>query len=211
MSRFLTDGFGAGTGVTPRFFKTRRAFRQWLETHHASAKELWVGFHRKASGKGGITYKEALDEALCFGWIDGVRRRLDASSFVQRFSPRRAKSYWSAVNTKRAHELQAAGMMHAAGQAAFNRRDGAAAQYSFERQAAALDAPAEKRFRANRKAWRFFEQQAPWYRRVAIHWVTSAKRQETRHRRLETLIADSAAGRRIGLVAPKRSDSGRQA
>jgi uncharacterized protein YdeI (YjbR/CyaY-like superfamily) len=199
------------SGVTPRFFRTRRAFRQWLEKHHASTTELWVGFHRKSSDKGGITYREALDEALCFGWIDGVRRRLDESSFVQRFSPRRAKSYWSAVNTKRAHELQAAGIMHPAGRAAFGRRDGAAtAHYSFEREAAALDAPAEKRFRANREAWRFFEQQAPWYRRVAIHWVTSAKRDETRERRLETLIADSAAGRRIGLVTPTRPDARRQ-
>ena len=193
--------------MKPRFFKTRSDFRRWLEKNHDAAPELWVGFYKVSSGRGGLTYLEALEEALCFGWIDGVRHRVDEQSFSQRFSPRRAKSYWSAVNIRRAEQLKTAGLMHDAGLAAFERRDGASDQYSFERPLAALDTAAEKRFRANRRAWSFFESQAPWYRRVALHWVTSAKRDETRQRRLETLIRDSAAGRRIGPVAPKREQT----
>ncbi|HVL70038.1 MAG TPA: YdeI/OmpD-associated family protein [Vicinamibacterales bacterium] len=188
-------------GPTPRFFRAAAELRRWLERHHDREPELWVGFYRKDSGRGGLTYSEALDEALCFGWIDGVRKRFDEESYVQRFTPRQAKSYWSAVNTKRVEELKKAGRMHPAGLAAFERRDkGAPARYSFERAAAALGAEHERRFRTDAKAWAYFEAQAPWYRRVAVHWVTSAKRPETRERRLETLIRDSAAGRRISLV-----------
>jgi uncharacterized protein YdeI (YjbR/CyaY-like superfamily) len=192
--------------MAPVFFKTPAEFRRWLETHHDTARELWIGMYRKASGRGGITYREALDEALCFGWIDGVRKRLDDLSYVQRFSPRKAASYWSAVNTRRAHELRGAGRMHAAGLAAFDRRDGAKTErYSFERAEARLDAAMEKQFRARAKAWTFFQAQAPWYRRVVTHWVTSAKREETRQRRLAALIKDSAAGRRIGLLGQKKN------
>ena len=190
--------------MTPRFFRNQAAFRRWLEKNHASSRELWVGMHKVSSGKGGLTYPEALEEALCFGWIDGVRRRVDEYSFVQRFTPRTPKSYWSAVNTRRALELTAAGRMHSSGLAAFERRDKAPGRYSFERRTAAFDPAAEKRFRANRAAWRFFTSQAPWYQRVAIHYVTSAKREDTRARRLERLIQDSAAARRIGLVTPKK-------
>ena len=187
--------------MKPRFFKNAAAFRVWLEKHHASKLEVWLGFYKAATGKAGITYKESVDEALCFGWIDGVRKSLDAESYVQRFTPRTAKSYWSAVNTKRAHELITAGRMHPAGQAAFDRRDaGATARYSFEREAAELSAADLARFRKNRKAWDYFESEAAWYRRVAVHWVVSAKREETRERRLGTLIASSAEGRRIGAV-----------
>jgi uncharacterized protein YdeI (YjbR/CyaY-like superfamily) len=163
--------------------------------------------HKVSSGKGGLTYHQALEEALCFGWIDGVRRRFDEHSFAQRFTPRRPGSYWSAVNTRRAEALKAAGRMHASGAAAFERRDKASGKYSFERRAAAFDEAARKRFQANRAAWQFFSNQAPWYQRVATHWVTSAKRVETRARRLETLIRDSAAGRRIGLVTPHKQDA----
>lgn len=187
--------------MTPQFFKTPIHLRRWLEKNHASATELWIGMYRKASGKGGITYDEALEEALCFGWIDGVRKRLDDESYVQRFTPRTAKSYWSAVNIKRVAELKSAGRMHASGLATFERRDASkTGAYSFERQNAKLEPAHEKQFRAKAKAWAFFESQAPWYRRVAVHWVTSAKKEETRQRRLETLIKDSAAGRRIGLL-----------
>ena len=193
--------------MTPRFFRSQAVFRRWLEKNHASSRELWVGMYKVSSRKGGLTYPEALEEALCFGWIDGVRRRYDEHSFVQRFTPRTSKSYWSAVNTRRAQELTAAGRMHSSGLAAFDRRDKASGRYSFERRTAALDAAAEKRFRANRPAWRFFTGQAPWYQRVAIHWVTSAKREDTRARRLERLILDSAAARRIGLVTPKARKS----
>ena len=187
--------------MTPRFFKTPGHLRRWLEKNHASATELWIGMYRKASGKGGMSYEEALEEALCFGWIDGLRKRLDEESYVQRFTPRTANSYWSAVNITRVTELKAAGRMHAAGDAAFERRDKSrTGAYSFERQTAKLEPTHEAQFQANTKAWTFFASQAPWYRRVAVHWVTSAKRAETRQRRLETLIKDSAAGRRIGLV-----------
>jgi uncharacterized protein YdeI (YjbR/CyaY-like superfamily) len=192
--------------VTPTFFRTPAQFRRWLEKHHAAVRELWVGFYKAGSGRGGLTYKEALDEALCFGWIDGVRRKLDDDAFVQRFTPRTAKSYWSAVNITRARQLQKVGRMHAAGTAAFERRDKATPdRYSFERAQAALDAPFEKQFRANPAAWAFFQAEAPWYRRVVTHWVTSAKKPETRQRRLDTLIADSAAGRRIASLPQKKT------
>ena len=190
--------------MEPTFFKTPGDLRRWLERNHASATELWIGMYRKASGKGGVTYKEALDEALCIGWIDGVRKRLDEESFVQRFTPRRPDSYGSAVNIKRAQELIEAGRMHATGLAAFERRDSLKAEkYSFERQNAKLDPGMEKRFRANPRAWAFFESQPPGYRRLIAHWVTSAKREETRQRRLEALIKESAARRRVGLLSPK--------
>jgi uncharacterized protein YdeI (YjbR/CyaY-like superfamily) len=190
--------------MKPTFFKTRDHLRRWLERNHASATELWIGMYRKASGKEGVTYRDALDEALCFGWIDGVRKRHDEQSFVQRFTPRRPNSYWSAVNIKRAEALNAAGRMHPAGLAAFERRDRArAGKYSFERQHAKLDPAMEKRFRANPKAWAFFESQPPGYRRLISHWVTSAKKEETRLRRLEILIRASGARRRTGLLSPK--------
>ena len=187
--------------MKPIFFREIVAFRRWLERHHGSKSEVWLGFYKAAAKKAGISYKDSVDEALCFGWIDGVRKRLDAESYVQRFSPRTARSYWSAVNTKRAHELIAADRMHPAGQATFDRRDAAAtARYSFEREAAELQPSALARFRKNRKAWAYFESEAPWYRRVAVHWVVSAKREETRERRMATLIEASAEARRIGLV-----------
>jgi uncharacterized protein YdeI (YjbR/CyaY-like superfamily) len=189
--------------VRPTFFRTPAAFRRWLEKNHDRFEELWVGFYKKASGKGGLTYPEALDEALCFGWIDGVRRRLDAEAFVQRFTPRRPRSYWSAVNMHRVAELQKAGRMAPPGVAAFERRTKQTPRrYSFERPTATLTPEFETMFRRNAKAWAYFEEEAPWYRRVALHWVTSAKREETRRRRLDMLIKDCAAGRRIGGVPP---------
>jgi uncharacterized protein YdeI (YjbR/CyaY-like superfamily) len=192
--------------VQPTFFRTRPAFRRWLEKNHVRRDELWIGFYKKVSGKGGLTYREALDEALCFGWIDGVRKRLDEEAFVQRFTPRRPRSYWSAVNIHRAGELQKAGMMAPSGIAAYERRTrDMPRRYSFERLPAALAPEFEATFRRNAKAWAYFEGEAPWYKRVALHWVTSAKREETRQRRLNMLIADCAAGRRIGAVPPSPS------
>lgn len=195
------------SGVTPVYFTSPTEFRRWLSKHSDTQSEVWIGLYKVSSGKKGITYKQALDEALCFGWIDGVRKSVDAESYMQRFSPRTAKSYWSAVNTKRVGELTKLGRMHASGLAAFDRRDrSATARYSFERETAALEPSAAKQFRANKTAWQYFESEAPWYRRVAVHWVTSAKKPETRQRRLETLIRDSAAGRRIGAL-PQRKKS----
>jgi uncharacterized protein YdeI (YjbR/CyaY-like superfamily) len=184
--------------VPPTFFKTSGEFRRWLAKNHASQSELWLGMYKKISGKGGITYKEALDEALCYGWIDGVRKSLDTESFVQRFTPRKAKSYWSAVNTRRANELIAEKRMAPPGLKAFEARDRElTARYSFEREAPSFDALQLKAFKANRKAWDFFEKQPPGYRRLATFYVTSAKRPETRAQRLERVISTSATGKRI--------------
>jgi uncharacterized protein YdeI (YjbR/CyaY-like superfamily) len=187
--------------VTPTFFTSREKFRAWLEKHHSKTPELWIGFYKKDSGRRGITYKDALDEALCFGWIDGVRKRLNDDAFVQRFTPRKAKSYWSAVNTKRAHELIKAKRMAPPGLDAFGRRDASVTRrYSFERDSPSFSAAQLKEFRANRAAWEFFQAQPPYYRRLLTFYVVSAKREETRAKRLARLIGDSAAGRRIGLM-----------
>jgi uncharacterized protein YdeI (YjbR/CyaY-like superfamily) len=190
--------------MTPAFFTSREKFRAWLEKHHATKTELWIGFYKAASGRASVSYKQAVDEALCFGWIDGVRKRVDEEVYVQRFSPRRAASYWSAINTTRAQKLIEEKRMAPAGLLAFERRDAnATARYSFERDEASFSPAQLKAFRSNRAAWEFFHSQPPYYRRVATSWVVSAKKEETRARRLSTLIADSAAGRRIGLLAPR--------
>jgi uncharacterized protein YdeI (YjbR/CyaY-like superfamily) len=188
------------TPVVPTFFATRAAFRRWLARHHASASELWVGFYKKGSGRPSITWPESVDEALCFGWIDGVRRSIDQDSYVIRFTPRTRQSRWSLVNTRRAEELARLGRMRPAGQRAFDARDaGKSGAYSFERrETPSLTADETMRFRANRDAWTYFSAQPPGYRRVATWWVVSARRDDTRVRRLATLIDDSAAGRRLG-------------
>ena len=189
--------------MKPRFFKSGAEFRAWLEANHGAAPELLMGFYRKESGKSGITYAEALDEVLCFGWIDGVRKRFDASSYTIRFTPRKPGSIWSAVNTKRVGELIKLGRMHRTGQKVFESRNQEKAnQYSYERATCKLEGAYAKQFRANGRAWEFYQAQAPWYRRTSSWWVLSAKREETRWRRLEKLIADSAAGRRIDMLNP---------
>ena len=191
--------------MKPTFFATPSEFRRWLEEHHATARELWVGFYKKDSGRPSITWPEAVDEALCYGWIDGVRRRIDDVSYAIRFTPRKPRSNWSAVNVDRVAELTRLGRMHPAGLAAFNGRAAARTGiYAYEQRAAArLDPAAEQAFRANERAWAFFQAQAPWYRRTAIWWVVSAKQEATRLRRLATLIADSAAGRTIRPLTRK--------
>ena len=185
--------------VKPIFFATPADFRAWLEEHHAGETEVFVGFYRRSTGRPTITWKESVDEALCFGWIDGVKRSVDAESYSIRFTPRRRRSIWSAVNIKRAGELIAEGRMTPAGRAAFERRtEDRSAVYSHEqRRAAQLEPEQQMRLEANAGAWSWFQAEAPSYRRAAIHWVTSAKRPETRERRLQALIADSAAGQRI--------------
>ncbi len=183
----------------PRFFATPAAWRRWLAARHAKAAELWVGFHKRATGRPSMTWPEAVDQALCYGWIDGVRRRIDDERYAIRFTPRRAGSVWSAVNLRRVTELTDAGLMQPAGLTAHGRaRDSRSRIYSYEqRDAAEFPAAMARRFRANRKAWSFFESQPPWYRRTATWRVVSARKPETRERRLAALIADSAAGRRI--------------
>jgi uncharacterized protein YdeI (YjbR/CyaY-like superfamily) len=183
-----------------RFFATPDKWRQWLEKNHARATELWVGMHRKASGTPSITWPQAVDEALCFGWIDGIRKSIDETRYKNRFTPRKKGSNWSAVNIARVGALTKEGRMHPAGLAAFETRDPKkSGVYSFEqRETATLGDELERRFRANAKAWAFFEAQPPYYRRVATFWVVSAKQMATRERRLDALINDSAAGRRVG-------------
>lgn len=184
---------------TPRFFPTAADFRAWLHANHDRVTELVVGFHRKGSGKPSITWPESVDEALCYGWIDGVRRSLDEHSYTIRFTPRKASSTWSNVNVAKVEALLAAGKMMPAGLAAWQRRDPARSGiYSFERREAAAFEPAmERRFKANRAAWTFFGAQPAGYRRVATHYVVSAKRPETREKRLSALIGCSARGERL--------------
>jgi uncharacterized protein YdeI (YjbR/CyaY-like superfamily) len=190
----------------PRFFRTPAEFRAWLEKNHDATTELQVGFYKKASGRKGITYEEALDEALAFGWIDGITRRIDDERWTIRFTPRKPKSNWSLKNIRRVGELTKQGRMAPPGVRAFEGRDRSRdGTYSFEQPQPELGEDLEKRFRRNRKAWGFWEAQPPGYRRVATWWVTSAKREETRLRRLATLIEDSANGRRLAqLTSPTR-------
>lgn len=183
------------------YFTGPEELRGWLEAHGEAASALVIGFYKKGSGTPGVTYAEALDEALCLGWIDGVRRRVDDARFTIRFTPRKPGSIWSAVNIARVEELTRLGRMRPAGLAAFARRaEGRSRVYSYEQTApdAHTLAPAyAQRFQAAAAAWAYFTAQAPSYQRTAIWWVMGAKREETRERRLATLIADSASGRRL--------------
>jgi uncharacterized protein YdeI (YjbR/CyaY-like superfamily) len=187
------------------FFKAPADFRKWLEKHHATERELWVGYYKKDSGKPSITWPESVDEALCFGWIDGVRKSVDESSYKIRFTPRKRGSIWSAVNLKRAQELIETGRMQPAGLQAFeNRKEDNERRYSYEQQGAKLPEEYERKMQANPKAWSFFQAQAPGYRKMAGWFVMSAKKEETRLRRLDRLIADSERGQRLSPMAPKK-------
>jgi uncharacterized protein YdeI (YjbR/CyaY-like superfamily) len=192
------------------FFPTPADFRKWLEKNHDKVPELLVGFYKKGSGKPSIAWPESVDEALCFGWIDGIRRTIDDESYSIRFTPRRARSIWSAVNVKRVAELTKLGRMHPAGLRAFEARDPKRSYaYSFEqrKEGRKLAPEYQAKLEANKKAWTFFQAQAPYYQQTASWWVMSAKKEETRLRRLATLIDDSARGRRIGpMTRPAMSD-----
>lgn len=192
-----------GMPARPRFFATPEDFRRWLADHHDTATELIVGFYKKGSGKPSITWPESVDEALSFGWIDGVRRSISEEAYCIRFTPRKTSSIWSAVNVARVAALEELGRMTEAGRRAFAAREAArTGVYSHERDAPPRLSPAdETRFRGHAAAAEFFDAQPPWYRRTALHWVISAKREETRQRRLDQLIVDSAAGRWIGPAA----------
>jgi uncharacterized protein YdeI (YjbR/CyaY-like superfamily) len=192
------------------YFPSSSEFRKWLQQNHLKRDELLVGFYKKGSGRPSVTYSEALDEALCYGWIDGVRKRVDDSAYSIRFSPRKAKSRWSAVNIERVRQLTAEGRMQPAGLKAFAGAKEQPRAYSYEqRHAAKLAQADEQKFRANQAAWEFFQAQPPGYRRTITFWVISAKKEETRQRRLATLIDVSARERIIDLltgkpVVPKR-------
>src|ERR1051325_4714894 len=184
------------------FFKTPRAFRTWLERHHTEHRILHVGFRKRHTGKSSITWPEAVDEALCFGWIDGVRHRIDAESYTIRFTPRRPGGIWSSVNLRRVRSLIRAKRMSRRGLEVYEGRNREKTRlYAYERSRAARFTPAHARqFRANRRAWTWFQAQAPWYRHTVTHWVEHARQEATRLRRLARLIASSAAGRAVGVL-----------
>jgi uncharacterized protein YdeI (YjbR/CyaY-like superfamily) len=193
--------------MKPVFFATSAEFRAWLEEHHDTTAEQWVGFHKKSSGKPSVTWPEAVDQALCYGWIDSVRKSLNDTSYMNRFTPRKLGSTWSAKNVKRMKELIRMGVVSPAGLKAFEERPAdKTGVYSYEqRHAAKLDASQERRFRSNKKAWSFFKSQPPSYRQTAIWWVVSAKKEETRLKRLARLIGDSEHGRTVPpLTRPTR-------
>jgi len=182
----------------PTHFESPQGFRAWLRKHHRTAAELVLRISKRHAAASGITYSQALDEALCYGWIDGVRRSLDADSFSVRFSPRKPRSIWSRVNVRHAERLIRSKRMTKAGLAAFEaREESRTGIYSFEQRPTEFTPSFRRQFQEDKVAWAWFQQQAPWYRRTSCFWVMSAKREATRIRRLETLIACSASGTRI--------------
>jgi uncharacterized protein YdeI (YjbR/CyaY-like superfamily) len=190
--------------MKPKFFTSPEKFREWLEKNHDRQAELLLGFHKKASGKKSVTYPEALDEALCFGWIDGVRRNLDETSYTIRFTPRKPKSIWSLVNVRHVERLTKEGRMAEPGLKAYALRDPKRTGiYAFENKPQEFSPEYEKKFRANKAAWEFFQKEPPSIRRTCVFWVMSAKKEETRLRRLEQLIDSSAKGIRRGVMETK--------
>jgi uncharacterized protein YdeI (YjbR/CyaY-like superfamily) len=184
--------------VKPTFFKTAEDFRLWLMEHHADVPELLVGFHKVDSGSPSITWPQSVDEALCFGWIDGRRKRIDAERYSIRFTPRKARSIWSRVNIQRVAELDDSGRMQAAGRKAFeSRRENASGVYSYEKRPEVLPAPYAAMLSQSKAAQRFFAAQIPSYRRAAIWWVISAKQEATRLKRAQTLVELSKSGELI--------------
>lgn len=185
--------------MEPHFFKTPADFRKWLDKNHAKEKELLVGFYKTGSGKPSITWPESVDQALCFGWIDGVRKSLGEESYTIRFTPRKPTSIWSAINIKKMEELQAKGLVKPEGLAAFEKRTESRSKvYSHEREKdAELPAHMKKELKANKAAWDFFSTQAPSYQKVMLHWITSAKQEKTQDARFEKLIKASEAGKRV--------------
>lgn len=188
-----------------QFFETAADLRKWFEQHHASAPELFVGYWKKGTGRTGVSHPEAIEQALCFGWIDSISRTIDAERYQVRFTPRRRGSVWSAINIAKIAELTERGLMRPAGLRAFEeRKPGRTAVYSYEQPAGAeLDEEQTARLRADPRAWEWFSAQTPSYRRSAVHWVVSAKRADTRERRLAQLISDSAAGRKVPPLVPR--------
>lgn len=186
----------------PAYFADSGELRDWLRANHARAGELWVGLHKRGTGRPSITWPELVDQLLCFGWIDGVRRSLGPEAYVIRVTPRKPRSTWSAVNLRRAGELIEAGLMESPGREAYEGRDETRSErYSFEQNYIPLREELEAAIRADEAAWRYFQSQPPSYRKTAVWWVASAKREDTRRRRLETLVRDCAQGQRI---APMR-------
>lgn len=186
-----------------KFFKTPEEFRRWLTDNHAKVSELWVGFYKVDSGRPSITWKESVDQALCFGWIDGLRKSIDDKSYKIRFTPRKSTSNWSKVNIKRYGELLEQGLIQPAGKKVYEATATRRRNYSYEQEQRALSEEYLDIFRKKKRAWKYFSEQAPWYQRTSSYWVMSAKKEETRLRRLAQLIADSEQGKRLGLIAGK--------
>jgi uncharacterized protein YdeI (YjbR/CyaY-like superfamily) len=184
--------------MNPTFFPTPSALRAWLERHHSNAEMLWVGYHKKGSGKPSITWPESVDEALCYGWIDGVRKRIDDVSYTIRFTPRRPGSIWSSVNIRRAQALIEQGRMQPAGLQAYQvRKENKSGIYSYEQRSVDLEEPYDRLLKKNQAAWSFFQAQPASYRKAVSWWIISAKKEETRRKRLEKLMAFSAQGQRL--------------
>lgn len=184
--------------MAPTFFADQTDFRKWLADNHQKETELLVGFYKVGSGKPSMSWPESVDQALCFGWIDGVRKSIDDQSYTIRFTPRKPGSIWSAINIKKIEGLSEKGLMQPAGMASYaKRKEHKSKIYSYEKEPEMLSEEFERQFRANEKAWDFFQKQAPWYQKTAIHLVMTAKREETRISRLETLIRDSENGTKI--------------
>lgn len=180
------------------FFEIQEKFREWLEKNHSTEKELLVGFYKVGSKKPTMSWSESVDQALCFGWIDGVRKSIDEESYSIRFTPRKSTSIWSAINIKKVEDLTKAGLMKAAGQKAFElRKEDRSAIYSHEKETAILDPAYETQFKSHPKAWEFFNNQVPSYKKVMLHWIMSAKQEKTRISRLEKTIQESELGKRV--------------
>jgi uncharacterized protein YdeI (YjbR/CyaY-like superfamily) len=184
--------------MSPKFFKTPPAFRKWLEANHATSKELWVGFYKKTSGKSSITWPESVEEALCFGWIDGIRKRIDDESYQIRFTPRKPSSTWSTVNIRIAQRLIEEQRMQPAGMKAFEaRKENRSGIYSYEQRSPELEEKYARKLKRNTAAWKFFQAQPPSYRKMINWWIISARQEETRTKRLDRLIDASAKGLRL--------------
>lgn len=184
--------------MQPTFFSNSNDFRKWFEKNHERAKELLVGFYKVTSGRKSITWPESVDEAICFGWIDGVRKSIDSESYCIRFTPRKPGSIWSAINIKKVEELTKKGLMYPAGNMAFSKRqEKKSAIYSYEKEPETLAPGFSKKFKANKDAWAFFQTMPPSYQRSCVHWIMTAKQEATKLKRLEELINDSAMERKI--------------
>jgi uncharacterized protein YdeI (YjbR/CyaY-like superfamily) len=187
------------------YFKTQADFRKWLEKNHEKLSEIYVGFHKKSTLKPSITYPQALDEALCYGWIDGVRKNVNEMSYTIRFTPRKKQSHWSGVNVKRFNELSEMKLIQPAGLEAFQNSDiKKSLKYAEERKSAKLDPKYQKQFKSNKKAWEFFTAQPPGYQRVCVFWIVSAKQEETRQRRLKLLMDYSQIQKRLEMFKPNK-------
>ncbi|WP_367897860.1 YdeI family protein [Leptospira sp. WS58.C1] len=189
-----------------KFFKTGKEFRSWLSKNHKKETELLLGFYKTKSSKKGISYGEAVDQALCFGWIDGIRKNIDEESYSVRFTPRKIGSIWSQVNVKRIQALIQEGLVQESGLQAFHSEKKKTAQYSFEQKKIEFPLVYKKQFQKDMKAWEYFNTQAPYYRRTSIWWVISPKKEETRLKRLDILISDSKSQKRIDAVTWKKKD-----